>query len=143
MCMEINYTLVAVATVAQFVLGALWYSPLLFGKWWMQIMEMSHLSKEELQKMQKAMTPFYIVQIMLTLLSTFVLAMFIHYLEMANVGFHAYGVAGWVWLGFIAPTQIASVIWANTEKKFWCKQIFVMTSYQLVGLMITAYILSQ
>lgn len=140
--MEINYFLIFAAIIVQFILGALWYSPLLFGKWWMQIMEVSHLSNEELQKMQKGMAPFYIVQIALTVVSTFVLAIFIQYLQMANVGFHAYGVAGWIWLGFIAPTQIASVIWANTKKQFWCKQIFIMTSNQLVGLMITAFILS-
>ncbi len=141
--MEINYTLVIVATIAQFVLGALWYSPVLFGKSWMQIMGMTNLPKEEIQKMQKEMFPFYLFQILLTLLSTFVLAMFIYYLQMLNVGFHAYGVAGWVWLGFIAPTQIASVVWANTKRNFWWKQILIMTSYQLVGSMITAFILSQ
>ncbi len=138
--MELNYTLIVLATLAQFILGALWYSPIMFGKWWMQIMEVSHVSKEELKKMQKEMAPFYIFQILLTLLSTFVLAMLIYYLQMANVGFHAYGVAGWIWLGFIAPTQIASVIWSNTKRKFWCKQIFIMTSNQLCGLMITAFI---
>ena len=140
--MEINYTLVAVAAVAQFVLGALWYSPLLFGKWWMEIMEMTNLPKEEMQKMQKEMTPFYGLQLLLTIIFTVVLAMFIQFLQMANVGFHAYGVAGWVWLGFIAPTQIAGVIWANTKKKHWPKQLFVMLSYQLVGLMLAAFILS-
>lgn len=134
--------LIILASVVQFILGAIWYSPLMFGKWWMQIMEVSELPKEELQKMQKSMAPFYVVQIALTVLSTFVLAMFIYYLQMANVGFHAYGVAGWVWLGFIAPTQVACVIWANTKRKFWAKQIFIMLSYQLVGLMITAFILS-
>ncbi len=140
--MELNYTLILVATVIQFVLGALWYSPLMFGKWWMQIMESTELSKEELQKLQKEMAPFYGLQLLLALLTTFVLAMCIHYLQMANVGFHAYGVAGWIWLGFIAPTQIAGVIWANTKKKFWAKQIFVMISYQLVGMMISAFVLS-
>lgn len=140
--MELNYTLILVAAVIQFVLGALWYSPLMFGKWWMQIMESTELSKEELQKLQKEMAPFYGLQLLLALLTTFVLAMFIHYLKMANVGFHAYGVAGWIFLGFIAPTQIAGVIWANTKKKFWTKQIFVMVGYQLVAIMISAFVLS-
>lgn len=140
--MELNYTLIGVAAVVQFVLGAMWYSPLMFGKLWMEIMESTHLSKEELQKLQKAMTPFYALQLLLAVLTTFVLAMFVHYLEMANVGFHAYGVAGWVWLGFIVPTQIACVVWANTKKKYWAKQIFVITSYQLVGMMLSAFVLS-
>ncbi|MEK7631089.1 MAG: DUF1761 domain-containing protein [Patescibacteria group bacterium] len=140
--MEINYTLILGAALAQFVLGAVWYSPLMFGKWWMQIMGADRLSKEELQKMQKEMAPFYGLQFLLTVIFTFVLAMFVHYLQMANVGFHAYGVAGWIWFGFIAPTQIAGVVWANTKKQFWAKQIFVMITYQLVGLMLAAFILS-
>lgn len=141
--MQNSYLLIIIASLAQFGLGALWYSPVLFGTWWMQIMEATHLTKEELQKMQKAMAPFYLVQIALTLVSTYVLAMFVYYLKMAGVGFHAYGVAGWVWLGFIAPTQVAAVIWGNTKRKFWGKQIFVMISYQLVGLMMAAFILSR
>lgn len=141
--MEINYILILIATVAQFILGAVWYSPLMFGNTWMQIMEVTQLSKDELQKMQKEMAPFYIVQIVLTVLFTFVLAMSIYYLKQANVGFHAYGVAGWVWLGFVAPTQISCVIWANTKRRFWFKQIAIMAGCQLVGLMMTAFILSQ
>lgn len=140
--MELPYGLILVASLVQFVLGAMWYSPLIFGKWWMQIMELNKLSKEEMQKMQKTMMPFYVVQLAITLLFTFVLAMFLHYLRLGDASFHAYGVAGWVWLGFVAPTQIAGVIWGNTKKKFWCKQLFIMLSYQLVALMITAFILS-
>ncbi|OGZ45787.1 MAG: hypothetical protein A3C84_00755 [Candidatus Ryanbacteria bacterium RIFCSPHIGHO2_02_FULL_48_12] len=140
--MELNYITILGATIAQFVLGAVWYSPLMFGRWWMEIMEATNLSKEELQKMQKDMAPLYGLQFLLSLVFTFVLAMFIQYLQMAGVGFHAYGVAGWVWLGFIVPTQIAGVVWANTKKKFWAKQIFVMVSYQLVGMMLAAFILS-
>ncbi len=33
----INYVAVAAAAVGAFVLGALWYSPLLFGKEWMKL----------------------------------------------------------------------------------------------------------
>jgi hypothetical protein len=72
--MDVNYTLIIVASIAQFILGALWYSPLLFGKWWMQIMECTHLSKEELKKMQAKMTPFYGLQFLLTILFTWELA---------------------------------------------------------------------
>lgn len=135
--MEISLTLVVLATIAQFVLGALWYSPLLFGKWWMQIMESTHLSKEELQKMQKGMTPFYGLQFLLTLLSTFSLASLAPYLPEYSI-FH---IAFWLWMGFIVPTQISSVVWGSTKKKYWVRQIFVMVSMQLAGLMLASSIL--
>ena len=140
--MEINYILIGVAVIVQFVLGAVWYSPLMFGKLWMQIHGMSHMSKQELEDMQKSMAPFYGLQLLLTILTTYVLAMFLHYLPMANSAWAWYGIAGWVWLGFIAPIQIQTVVWGSTQKKFWVKQIFVMLSYQLVGIMLAAYILS-
>lgn len=141
--MEINYVWVLAAVFAQFVLGAVWYSPLLFGRWWMQIMEKTALSRTELQKMQKQMAPFYALQLFLTLVSTFVLVMFVHFMSKGEPTFHAYGVAGWIWLGFIAPTQVASVVWGNTKRKFWAKQIFIMISYQLVALMLAAYLISR
>ncbi len=135
--METQYMLVIFAAVAQFVLGAVWYSPVLFGNTWMRIMETTHFSKEELQKMQKAMGPFYILQFFLTLFSTFALV------NLAAVTpFSLYHIAFWVWLGFIVPTQIGGVIWGNTKKQYWLKQILIMVTYQLLGIMLGAFIVS-
>ncbi len=136
--MPVNYTLVVVATLAQFVLGALWYSPLLFGKWWMQIMEVTKMSKEELKKMQSAMMPFYALQLLLTFFTTVSFANLLPYIS----AFNAYHVALWIWIGFIFPLQIGGVIWGNTKKKFWAKQLFVMASFQLVGMMLMAWVVS-
>jgi hypothetical protein len=137
--MELNYTLILVATILQFILGAVWYSPLMFGKWWMEIMEVAHIPKEELKKMQKEMTPFYLLQLVLTITSTTVLAMFLQGLPSL---WNPYGIAFFVLLGFIVPTQVSGVVWANTKKKFWVKQIFVMVSMQLVGIMLATWILT-
>ena len=139
--MELNYMLVVVATIAQFILGAVWYSPLLFGKWWMEIMECTNLSPEELKAMQKSMMPFYGLQFFLTLFSTFSLATFMIYVADMN-SYSAYHVAFWIWIGFMAPTQISTVVWGNTKMKFWVKQMFVMLSMQFVGIMVAAWILS-
>ncbi|MEQ1500543.1 MAG: DUF1761 domain-containing protein [Parcubacteria group bacterium] len=136
--MEVNYVLVAVATVVQFVLGALWYSPVLFGKIWMEIMECTNIPPEELKKMQKEMAPFYGLQLVLTFLTTVAFANLVPYVT----AFSIYHLAFWIWVGFIAPIQIGSVVWANTEKKYWLKQILIMLSFQLVAIMITAWILS-
>lgn len=136
--MELNYLAILVAAFVQFVLGGLWYSPLLFGKQWMKIMGVSHLPIEEIQKMQKEMGPFYVVQFVLTILFTIALACT---LEMSP---EDYGIpaALKIWAGFIVPTQIAGVIWGSTKKAMWKSQILIMTSYQLVGIVAAAYILS-
>lgn len=130
--------LIAGATLAQFILGALWYSPLMFGKWWMEIMEVTQISKEELERMQKAMMPFYALQFFLTLFTTFAFANFMVYGSALGI----YHTAFWIWLGFVAPVQIGTVVWGSTKKKFWIKQIFVMIGYQFVGIMLAAFILS-
>ena len=136
--MEINYTLVIIATLLQFIVGAIWYSPLMFGKWWMEIMEATNISKEELAKMQKEMGPFYALQFFLTFFTTFSFINLVPYIPTLTM----YHLAWWIFIGFIFPVQIGTVIWGKTKKKFWLKQIFVMGTYQLTILMLMSFILS-
>ena len=135
---DVNYKLVFVATIVQFILGALWYSPLLFGKMWMHIMECTGLSKDELKKMQKEMMPFYALQLFLTLFMTISFANLVPYMP----DFSIYHIVFWIWVGFVVPTQIGSVIWGNTKKKYWLKQIFITCGFAFVAVMVAAFILS-
>jgi hypothetical protein len=135
-----NIGTLLLATVLQFVLGALWYSPFMFGKWRMEIMEVTHVSKEDLKKMQKEMMPFYALQFVLTLVTLFVLQAQITYNNLS--GSAAYVFALFIWIGYIAPIIVQTVIWGNTKKKFWVKQIFVSLSYQLLAIMIATLVLT-
>jgi hypothetical protein len=138
--MEMNYTLIVVAALAQFILGAFWYSPLMFGKIWMSIMEVSHYSKEELKKMQKTMMPFMAVQLVLTLITTWVLASNFAYAGI--VGAAAYFYAFFMWFGYMMPVTVSSVLFGSTKRHNWVKQISIMLGMQLVGLMLAAFILT-
>ena len=141
--MQIQYTLVALATIAQFILGAIWYSPLMFGRWWMEIMEVTHLKKADLKKMQQEMGPFYGLQLVMTIVFTLVIALFLSYVKETTVTpVCPYLITTLIWFGFIVPTQTAGVIWGNTKKKFWLKQIVIMTGCQFVSLMLATFILS-
>jgi hypothetical protein len=136
--MEINYALVVAATVAQFVIGAVWYSPLMFGKMWAKINGMTNWTKEEMQKYEKSMTPFYALQFLLTLLVTVSFANLLVYLPDLKI----YEAAFWLWSGLIVPIQAIGVIWGNTPKKFWIAQIGILVSMQFVAFMLMAWILS-
>jgi len=94
-------------------------------------------SPEQMKKKSKAMTPFYLLQLVLTLFTTINLATLITLLP----SFSSYTLAFYILLGFIIPTQIGAVVWANTKKKFWIKQILLMTTYSFVGIMLAAWIL--
>ena len=84
------------------------------------------------------MTPFYVLQFGLTLFSTLALANGMPYF----VGLSIYNLAFWVWLGFLVPITISSIIWGKTQKQFWFKQTLIMTSMQIVFLLLAAFILS-
>lgn len=88
--------------------------------------------------MQKEMFPFYALQILLTFFMTINLATLIKLIPQ----YSPYTLAFHIFVGFIVPLQVGAVIWANTKKKYWLKQIFVMLTYSLVGIMLATFILS-
>ena len=70
--------------------------------------------------MQKQMMPFYGLQLLLTLFTTFSFANLIPYLPM----FSPIHVAFWIWIGFIFPLQIATVVWGEYPKEILGKTNF-------------------
>lgn len=129
-----NFLLILLTSVTQFIVGALWYSPVLFGKICMNIMEAEHHSKEELAKMQKGMMPFYGLQFFLTVASSVFLFYFLREFTLVS----ALELALFVWALLIVPTQVSSVIWGNTKKSKWAKQIAITTGCSLVCYIIAA-----
>ncbi len=125
--MELNYLAIALAVAAQFGIGFVWYGPL-FGKLWGQIHGFDKLSKETQQKMMKEMGPFYGLQLLVTVVTTVVLAIFINNLP----GWNPYGMAFFFWLGFVFPTQVSAVIFGGTPKEWMFKKIAVQSGAALV-----------
>ncbi len=133
-----NFTSIFVATLAQFILSFIWYT-FLFGDLWGKIHGFDRKSKKEQESMQKEMFPLLAVQMLMTFVTTTVLALF--FAELPST-WHAYGAAGWLWLGFVAPTQVASVIFGGTENKWVTRKILVMSGASLVNFMTAAFVLS-
>ncbi len=136
--MELNYGAIALATVAQFAVGFAWYGPL-FGKLWGQIHGFDKHSKDVQQKMMKEMGPYYAAQLGVTVITSFVLALFMAVLPQ---DWSPAGMAGFFWLGFVVPTQVSSVIFGGTDKKWIVKKIAVQAGASLVCLEVAAAVLS-
>ena len=65
---SINYLAVVVSSAAAFVIGGLWYSPLLFAKLWVK----SHgFSAEQVAAMQKKAGPSYGATVLLSIVMGF------------------------------------------------------------------------
>ena len=133
---DINYLAIFIAAVAQFIIGAIWYMPL-FGKLWGKIHGMEKVSKEEQQKMMKSMGPFLVIQFLVTLVTTFVLAIFIAYQPTWN----AYAMASFFWVGFVVPTQVSGVIFGGTKPKWIVAKILVQAGGSLLCLEVAAAII--
>jgi FtsH-binding integral membrane protein len=116
--MELNYLAILLAVVAQFGIGFVWYGPL-FGKIWGKIHGFDKLSKETQQKMMKEMGPFYGLQLLVTIITTVVLAIFITY----QPDWNPYAMAAFYWFGFVVPAQISSVIFSSTPKEWMLQKI--------------------
>jgi hypothetical protein len=126
----VNYWAVLGGAIFLFVMGMIWYGPL-FGKMWMKIMGAEHMSKEEMSAMQKQMMPMYVVQVLLGLVTSYVLYAFVHMSGMGiKMGF-------FVWLGFAMP-MAAGAMW-DTKKGMAMNKFLVTAGYQLVTLLVLAW----
>ena len=131
----VNYISVLVAAIASFVIGALWYSPMLFGKMWMKL---SNVTDKEMKKAkQKGMSKNFVFQFLASLVMAYVLAHFVQYTESSTISDGM--LAGfWIWLGFIATVMIGMVLW---EGKPW-KLYFVKAGHELFALAVMGAILA-
>jgi hypothetical protein len=111
----------AIATVA---IGALWYSPLLFGKAWM---EAHGFTDDEISDLRERMPRAYALSFVCFMLMAFVLTVLLSGLGATNavdgvkVGFV-------VWLGFAAPIGLMASMYSRVPFVVY----LIDVSYQLV-----------
>ena len=134
--MSVNYFAVLVASVAEFIIGAIWYMAI-FGKLWGKIHDFKEMNKEDQKKAQKQMSPMLVVQLIVTIVTTFVLAKLIVMLP----NYSAYALAVILWLGFVVPTQIAVIIFGGTKPKWILTKALIMAGGSLVCLVVATAIL--
>jgi Protein of unknown function (DUF1761) len=110
----INYWAVTVASVVAFVMGGLWYSPLLFGKAWVKLRGMKTAQAAGTQMRP----PEILAEFIRGLVVAVVLAGFVVHLGVVNlVGAIYLGLA--VWIGFQATSIVGSVIHEHYPVKLY------------------------
>jgi len=133
---HINLLGVLVAAVSTMVIGFLWYSPLLFAKPWVREMGYDMNDKAKMEEMKKSAGPAYAGSFVASLVSAFMLALFLHWTRTENwqfgvlIGFH-------VWLGFVATVQLTGVLFMKQSMRLFA----INTGYQLVCYLIMGAIL--
>lgn len=131
MNVSINYWAVLVATAAAMVVGAVWYSPILFAKPWMAL-----VGKRQ-EDMKKGVGPLYAITAVATLLCAYILAHFVDYTG-ANTWLLGLQTGFWAWLGFVAPTILVESLFAGRAWKLYV----ITVGHHLVSLLVMGAILA-
>jgi len=134
--MTVNYLAILAAGVASMVVGFLWYSPLLFGKVYAKVYKVNFKDKMKIKKMQKEMGPSYLITFVMQLVTAYVAFHLMTYLKVTSIE-AALQFAFWMWLGFIATTQVMGQLFGKRSMAIWA----VDTSHSLVVLALQAVIL--
>jgi Protein of unknown function (DUF1761) len=134
----LNWTLIAIMTVACFALGAVWHGPL-FGKLWMRI----HHGKDSFNAKEMAEATKGMWKLMVTeFVATGLMVISIACLVRAIPSMPGWQIALMVWVGFVLPTMASTVIWGNDTKKYMLTKIAISSIGRLIGLLVTGYVLS-
>lgn len=131
--LSINILAVIVSAIVTFGIGALWYSPLLFGKQWV---EFNQVSPDKVEAMRKNAPKLYGLSFVCYLVLA---AMFAILLRMTHIE-HILGGAklGFLlWLGFVATLGLTASLYAGRNLKAFALD----AGYQLVFMVVMGLIL--
>lgn len=129
---KLNYLAIFVATLIMYVLGALWYSPVMFGKAWMELNGITDAVMTEASPLKMYLTP-----LVAYLIACYVLA---HAVAYAGAKTAATGalVGFWNWLGFVAAVTFVADSLSNKPLSLW----LINAGYNLVGFLIAGVLLA-
>jgi hypothetical protein len=131
----VNYLAVLTSAVVIFLLGGLWYSPVLFARKWMSLMGKT---EAELKADSSGSMPLmYLLAFICGLLTSWVLAVLLnHFLDLTALRGAMVGALCWV--GFAAPTSFATTLFSGTPKRLW----LINSTYNLISFILAGIILA-
>lgn len=136
--MTINYFAILVCGLASIIIGALWYSKILFGNLYIKATGMDiGMTPEKMAVLQKKMWQLYLAQVIVSVWEAYVLAYFIKGWDSVNPVMCAF----WIWAGFILPTIATLCLWSGYPRKNAWKIFFITAGCQLVTFIVFALIL--
>ena len=134
---SLNYVAMLAVVIVSMALGAVWYSPLLFGKIWMKHMGLHEKNKEEMEKMKKEAGPAYAGTIITSFVMAYVMSHFVDYLQITTA--MAGAITGfWLWIGFVATASLSGYLF---EKKHLALYL-INNGFNLVNMTLAGAILA-
>jgi hypothetical protein len=131
---QVNWFAVLVSGIAIFLIGGMWYSPLLFAHRWVALMNKSEDEMKEAAAGAGAGP--YILVFFCALLTALVLAILLnHFKPITPLRGALLGAL--CWLGFAASTSFGTATFSTTPRALW----LINSSYNLVSFVVAGLIL--
>jgi hypothetical protein len=130
---HVNLLAVLVSGVAIFLLGGLWYSPVLFAKAWVRLMGKT---EEELKAGAGGAAP-YVAVFLCALITAYALAILLNHFQPLTL-LKGIELAVLCWLGFAGATSFGSAMFSGTPRALW----LINSGYNLVSFIVAAIILT-
>ena len=130
--LHLNHMAILVSAIAQWLLGAIWYSPALFAKPWMAMVGITH-GQAKKSSMMLGMVASFIGSLVLS----FILAHLVFWSGVATASWGA--LIGFIaWTGFIAAPLSATYIYEGRPFKLFA----INTGFWLVALLMSGALLA-
>ncbi len=128
---QLNYGIIFLAAAASFVVGALWYSPLILGKEWLKEMNMT---EEDIKKKGAGeMNLIYLMAFVQTLLKALFLAILFRMLGVSNVYLGTY-LGLFVCVGFTATSIGVNYLFEDKSMEVtWISVSHHMAAFMAMG----------
>lgn len=132
---NVNFLMVLVATIMSQIVGALWYSSILFGNIWIKMMGFTSSQVKEMKK--KSMTIPMIVSFISNFILISILAAILNAFNITSI-LKAISLSGIIWMGFIATTMIDKVLWEDKSVEFYLiNSLHYLVVFILSGVILT------
>lgn len=138
----INYFAVALCAVLNMILGGLWYSPVLFGTRFCQLMGFDFEKMKKDPDAQKNAQQGYIIASICHIIMSIVMAHFIQYTHANGSWSDGFKIGFICWLGFTLTTMLPNHVFSK-EKFSWILAAinigYPMVSLSLAGAILAAW----
>jgi hypothetical protein len=134
MDITINYLAVFIAALVSFIIGWLWYSPMVFGKLWVKEAKIDPAAMEAGKKQMPVSAG---IGFLSQLVASYVIAHLLALLLIIDIA-EALQFAFWGWLGLSAVPMLGMVLWERKSVTYYA----ITAGYWLVGFCVIAAILT-
>lgn len=137
----ISWGAVGLGVLVSIILGSIWFGPL-FGKKWMSLMGIDPNDTKKIEEGKKHMWKLYLIQMIASVMTVATLSVVVNTFDSFTKG-EVVKTSLMLWLGFVVPSEIGSVLWSGKTFKQMRKIFLLNAGYGLILFVLLGCIIAQ